>query len=125
MHGDWAILRLYRPIAHEDMVALPVHPQQADTLKPVTMAGYSRDAGLGNNGQQLTYDAGCRMTAEALEGNDSNCLAYKGASGGAVVQLSNTGNPLYAGVISRGDSNGISIYVPVSRFRFALEQHLR
>jgi hypothetical protein len=125
MHGDWAILRLYRPIAREDMAALLIHPRQADPSRPVTMAGYSRDAGLGENGERLTYDADCRIIAEAREGNDSNCLAYKGASGGAVIQLSETGQPLYAGVISRGDSAGLSIYVPISRFRLALEQYLR
>jgi hypothetical protein len=124
MHGDWAILRLYRPIAQEDVAALPVHPQQADPTRPITMAGYSRDNGLGQNGEQLTYDAGCRITAEAREGNDSNCLAYKGASGGAVIQMSASGEPLYAGVISRGDSTGLSIYVPVRRFRSALRMHL-
>jgi hypothetical protein len=89
------------------------------------MAGYSRDAGLGEHGERLTYDAGCRIIAQAREGNDSDCLAYKGASGGAVVQLSTTGEPLYAGVISRGDSEGLSIYVPISRFRLTLQQHLR
>ena len=125
MHGDWAILRLYQPVASTDLVALQLHPRRADPSRPVTMAGYSRDSGLGENGEQLTYDAGCRIIAEAREGNDSDCLAYKGASGGAVVQLSNAGEPLYAGVISRGDSNGLSIYVPVSHFRLTLEQHLR
>jgi hypothetical protein len=125
MHGDWAILRLYRPIDREVMAALPLHPRQADPARQVTMAGYSRDAGLGEHGERLTYDAGCRIIAQAREGNDSDCLAYKGASGGAVVQLSTTGEPLYAGVISRGDSEGLSIYVPISRFRLTLQQHLR
>jgi hypothetical protein len=125
MHGDWAILRLYRPIAREDMAALLIHPRRADPSRPITMAGYSRDTGLGENGERLTYDAGCRIIAEARQGNDSDCTAYKGASGGAVIQLSETGQALYAGVISRGDSAGLSIYVPISRFRFALDQHLR
>ena len=124
MHGDWAILRLRQPIASGDVTALAVHPQHADPSRPITMAGYSRDPGLGANGERLTYDVSCRITAEAREGNDSNCLAYKGASGGAVIQVSTSGQALYAGVISRGDSTGISIYVPVMRFRSALSRHL-
>jgi hypothetical protein len=125
MHGDWAILRLRKPIADQDVAALSINPQHADPSLPITMAGYSRDPGLGANGERLTYDLGCRITAEAREGNDSDCLAYKGASGGAVIQMSASGQPLYAGVISRGDSTGVSIYVPVRRFRLALGQYLR
>ena len=41
------------------------------------------------------------------------------------IQMSASGQPLYAGVISRGDSTGVSIYVPVRRFRLALGQYLR
>ena len=124
MQGDWAILRLYRPIDRDKLTALAVHPQQADPSQLITMAGYSRDDGLGQNGEQLTYDASCRITAQAQEGNDSDCLAYKGASGGAVIQMSASGQPLYAGVISRGNSAGVSIYVPVTRFRSVLRRHL-
>ena len=124
MHGDWAILRLYQPIAQKQLAALSIHPQHADPSRPITMAGYSRDPGLGAGGERLTYDVGCRITAQARDGNDSDCLAYKGASGGAVIQMTASGQPLYAGVISRGDSAGVSVYVPVRRFRSALRQHL-
>jgi hypothetical protein len=124
MHGDWAILRLYQPIAQKQVAALSIHPQHADPSRPITMAGYSRDSGLGAGGERLTYDVGCRITAQARDGNDSDCLAYKGASGGAVIQITASGQPLYAGVISRGDSAGVSVYVPVMRFRSALRQHL-
>ena len=124
MHGDWAILRLYQPIALEQITAMRIHPQGADPERPITMAGYSRDGGKGQNGEQLSYDANCHITLQARESTSSDCMAYKGASGGAVVQISETGEALYAGVISRGDSQGVSIYVPVARFRSALNQHL-
>lgn len=124
MHRDWALLRLFRPIRRDELTALSIHPQQADPAMPITMAGYSRDSGLGEGGERLTYDANCRITARAGEGDNSDCLAYKGASGGAVIQISTSGQPLYAGVISRGDSTGISVFVPVTSFRTALRQHL-
>ena len=91
---------------------------RADPQQPITMAGYSRDAGIGRRGEQLTYDADCRITAQTGDSTDSNCLAHKGASGGAVVQLSLQGHsPVCRGCFGRGDGAGLSIYVPVSRFR--------
>jgi hypothetical protein len=101
-----------------------IHPEKADPGRPITMAGYSRDDGKGEGGEQLTYHAGCRITSETRDGTDSDCRAYKGASGGAVVQLSSEGQALYSGVISRGDSERLSIYVPVAHFRSALHQYL-
>lgn len=124
MHGDWAILRLYQPVAQHEIAAIKVSPGRADPELPITMAGYSRDDGIGLQGKQLTYDADCRITAQATDSTDSNCNAHKGASGGAVIQLSPEGEALFCGVVSRGDSEGLSIYVPVSRFRSALRQHL-
>lgn len=124
MHRDWAILRLYQPIAQTEISAMHIHPEKADPGRPITMAGYSRDDGKGEGGEQLTYHAGCRITSETRDGTDSDCRAYKGASGGAVVQLSSEGQALYSGVISRGDSERLSIYVPVAHFRSALHQYL-
>ena len=124
MHNDWAILRLYQPIQRSQVAGIALHPARADPQQPITMAGYSRDAGMGQSGEQLSYDANCSIIAQTGDSTDSNCLAHKGASGGAVVQLSLRGQALYAGVISRGDSEGLSIYVPVSRFRSALTQHM-
>jgi hypothetical protein len=124
MHNDWAILRLYQPIQRSQIEGITLHPARADPQQPITMAGYSRDAGTGQGGEQLSYDANCSIIAQTTQSTDSNCLAHKGASGGAVVQLSTRGQALYAGVISRGDSEGLSIYVPVSRFRSALTLHL-
>lgn len=124
MHGDWAILRLYRPVASHEVAAVRVSTERADPALPITMAGYSRDDGIGLQGKQLTYDVDCRITAQTASSTDSDCNAHKGASGGAVIQLSAEGEALFCGVVSRGDSEGLSIYVPVSRFRSALRQHL-
>lgn len=124
MHSDWAILKLYQAVSRQEVAAMPVSPERADPELPITMAGYSRDSGIGQRGEQLTYDANCRITAQAMDSTDSDCNAYKGASGGAVVQVSARGEAMFCGVVSRGDSEGLSIYIPVSRFRSALNQHL-
>ncbi|MFC1578763.1 trypsin-like serine peptidase [Pseudomonadota bacterium] len=125
MHADWAILRLFRPVAVQEAQALAVHHGRADTGRDITMAGYSRDTGKGAAGSRLTFDRNCRITAQAPEASQSNCIAHKGASGGAVVQLSAEQLPLYSGVISEGNGAGLSTFVPVASFRDELARHLR
>lgn len=124
MAGDWAVLRLRQPVALDQVPALLLHPQQADPALPVVMAGYSRDRGTGAHGKALSYDPACRITAADRRSGDSDCRAFKGASGGAVVQLTETGTPLLSGVISEGNSVDYSRYVPVSVFRQALPPDL-
>lgn len=124
MHSDWAILRLQRPVPPGYASAMAIHPGRADPGRPIVMAGYSRDAGLGQGGTRLTYDPDCAIVRQGRRESDSDCAAYKGASGGAVVQLSPGGEPLLAGVVSRGDGEDVSTYVPVAGFRSAIERHL-
>lgn len=125
MHADWAILRLQEPVPANRVVALTLHPGRANPGLPIVMAGYSRDGGVGAHGEQLTYDPTCFIVGQSPGGSDSDCAAYRGASGGAVIQLSHRGEPQLAGVISRGDGGGKSIYVPVDRFRSTLQRLLR
>ncbi|MCB1680264.1 MAG: trypsin-like serine protease [Halioglobus sp.] len=120
MHADWAILRLRDPIPAGAIRGLELPATDADRARTVTMAGYSRDSGKGDNGGALTYDGRCLVTAYREDGATSNCAAYRGASGGAVVRVSARGDALLAGVISRGDSRGTSVYVPVAQFRRAV-----
>jgi hypothetical protein len=103
---------------------LQVHPERADKLQPVIMAGYSKNS----PGERLSYDPECHITFQTSSGkgpSESNCKALKGASGGAVVQLSSNGYPLLAGVISQGDGEELSIFVPVKNFRSAIQASLR
>jgi hypothetical protein len=125
MHADWAILRLRSAVADSDVVALQIHPQIADPYQPVTMAGFSGDDGLGKQGMALTFDPACAITTQDRDIGDTNCTAFKGASGGAVVQLSSAGEPRVCGVISQGNGEGRSTFVPVSGFRNALNLYLK
>ena len=124
MHADWAILHLREPVAATRVAGLLVNPGSADPALPITMAGYSRDPGKGNGGTRLSFDPACQVTARGAAASDSNCLAHKGASGGAVVQLSPAGTPRYSGVISEGNGAGISTFVSVDAFRSAINLHL-
>ncbi|MEE4145553.1 MAG: trypsin-like serine protease [Halieaceae bacterium] len=125
MHADWALLRLRTPVTAAQATALLVHPGRADPGLAISMAGYSRDGGKGAGGEQLTFDPACLITAEAPGVSDTDCLARKGASGGAVVQLSPGGTPQLCGVVSQGDSGGLSTFVPVATFRSAITRHLQ
>jgi hypothetical protein len=125
MHGDWAILRLRRPIPSSEVAPLTIHPASANPGWPVTMAGYSNNTRNHAGRKTLSYDPACRITRQDRDLGDTDCTAYKGASGGAVIQLSNSGIPRVCGVISQGNGEGRSTFVPVSRFRNAINLHLR
>jgi hypothetical protein len=117
MQADWAVLRLLQPVPASDVAALTIHPGKANPLKPISMAGYSRN----NPQQRLSYDLDCGITSQPEKGsNASNCNALKGSSGGAVIQLSHTGKALLTGVISQGNSQDLSLFVPVDAFRRVL-----
>lgn len=124
MHADWAILRLYQPIAAHEVQALAVYQGRASSGRDISMAGYSRDAGMGAGGARLTFDRHCRITEQAAAASHSDCFAHKGASGGAVVQISAEGLALFSGVISQGNGAGFSTFVPVTSFRSAIARHL-
>ena len=66
MHADWAILRLRRNISSQQIIALNVHPHIADPDRTVTMAGYSRDSGIGDSGETLTFDPASFTTNSAV-----------------------------------------------------------
>jgi hypothetical protein len=118
MHADWAVLRLFQPIVGN--LALAVHPERADPARPISMAGFARDPATSDGDARLTFDPSCLITRQGANVSDTDCVAYKGASGGAVVQLSLTGEPELSGVISQGDGAGLSIFVPVTVFRSAV-----
>lgn len=124
MHADWALLRLRSPIPYTSAAALLVDPGRANPDQTISMAGYSRDQEKGAGGARLTFDPACLITAQTDDLSDSNCLAHKGASGGAVVQVSAAGTAQLCGVVSEGNGAGISTFVPVSAFRRSIGQHL-
>ena len=126
MDADWAILKL---VAQKPQLIQPIGlapaGSTANNTETLAMAGYSRDTGLGAAGTTLTYHANCRSLVQGKYSTSSNCQAYKGASGGAVVTYSESGEAMFAGVISEGDSEGTSTFVPVSRFRSVLNRYIR
>jgi len=124
MYADWALLRLRQSVPAAQVAAMAIDPGGADPARSIAMAGYSRDEGIGEGGRRLSFDPACLITARAPTSSASDCRAHKGASGGAVMQLSVTGTPMLSGVISEGDGAGLSTFVPVAAFRSAISLHL-
>jgi hypothetical protein len=119
MHADWALLRLDAPVPVDRYPAASLAPAAA-AEGTLIMAGFSRDAGLGSGGDRLTWDGDCRIRGRHGSDLMTDCVAYRGASGGGVFQ-----DGRLIGVVSRGDSRGRSIFVPVERFRSRVLAQLR
>ncbi|MEM1111148.1 MAG: trypsin-like peptidase domain-containing protein [Pseudomonadota bacterium] len=124
--SDWAVLRLAKAVPVATASAIQVNWEVPNRERPVTMAGYSGDGLTGGSGQALSYHPDCDITGEAADMLATNCEAFKGASGGAVTQW-NPASGVFelTGVISQGDSEGISLFVPTERFAGALRAAIR
>jgi len=119
MSADWALLRLAKPVTGVTPVRVNKYFPALDKL-PVSIAGYSGDSGLGANGEQLTWQEDCQITANEWFRVATDCLAYKGASGGPAIA-----EGTIIGVISAGDGVSLTYYTPSSTFNRAVRLHRR
>ncbi len=124
MDSDWAVLRLDQPIDRQQVVALAPASGNVEQHNSLLMAGYSNDPGAGNQVRTLSYDPACQLTHFQGPLAFSDCFALKGASGGAVVQFNDARTPFLIGVISAGDSAGVSVFLPIAQFHKTLQRYL-
>ncbi|WP_439106341.1 trypsin-like serine peptidase [Congregibacter sp.] len=117
MHSDWALLRLDAPLPSP--VVLADHKDQA--AEALLMAGFPRRTS--SQTKILETASNCSVTGSDGRDTRSNCVLQKGASGGAVFSRGTESQ--YLGVISRGDGESQSIYVPLSRFRANINAYLK
>ena len=96
--ADFAIALLNQPIASSDLQALLLAPYSYSDLlldfDPAafgTMAGYSADTGIGQNGKLLSYDKCARVNGGTSGKKKAYCHSYGGASGGPLTVTLNTG----------------------------------
>ena len=123
---DWAVLKLAQPVPASLARPLTVNWQAPDSGRGITMAGYSGDSGIGGNGEHLSYHADCRILESRRAIISTDCLAYKGASGGAVTQEdAASGEAQLTGVISQGNGDDTSLFVPTTRFATSLKAALQ
>ncbi len=121
MHADWSLLKLNKPISKKVAVAVPVGTVNAGEpgLPTLTLAGYSRDKGVGASGRRLSYHADCAILHNESYRVATNCMAFKGSSGGPVVY-----DRAIVGVVSEGDSERLSFYTPSRCFYSAVKRYL-
>lgn len=86
---DYAILILDKPISKKDIKPMLITKDSFTTLQKnnkkhfASLAGYSSD--IGDFGSSLTYDKRCKVKYFDKMYGASNCIGYKGASGGPIV----------------------------------------
>ncbi len=104
MASDWALLTTETSLP-EHVTTLDTAPYRAGA---VMVAGFSSDKGLGQGGEVLTYQENCLSSATPLDEDQVSvdCWAFRGASGGAVLQQGKL-----VGVISQGDNAGSASFV--------------
>jgi len=95
-HSDYAILILDSPIYKKDVDPLSITKTPFYNLQKqykysfASLVGFSGD--IGDHGEKLTIDPKCKLFKFNTKYGKSNCIAYKGASGGPIVlNLSNNG----------------------------------
>ncbi|WOJ93891.1 serine protease [Congregibacter variabilis] len=116
MYSDWALLRLDAPLPSPAVLTSP----NSTHTNTVRMAGYPRLAAPQIRLKLTVSD--CQVTGSDDADTRSDCVLQKGASGGAVFSRNN--EERYLGVISRGDGESLSIYVPLARFRANISGYL-
>ena len=117
MARDWALLELPSN-SPTDLVSIDVDTGEGTLASgtALTMAGFSGDQALGELGQVLTWDSDCTLIAYVERRGQTDCRAFKGASGGPVL-LARGGGWVVIGVISAKSAAGMTLFTPASQFR--------
>jgi hypothetical protein len=121
MHSDWVLLRLMDELPGPVSLVPDPSPSMGNTSDgPLLMAGYPREAH--GAGSTLETAGNCRIIGMDKADARSDCVLQKGASGGAV--FSGTEDHRFLGVISRGNGESESIFVPLLRFHSRITPYL-
>ena len=118
MSKDWAILT---PLTGTAIGAwIPLSPEPAHRGTRVIAAGFAPTAESDrpeepeetSSARELRYDPDCVVIAAYTRPAKSDCLAKKGASGGAILRRTASGSVRVVGVISAGDGESVSYFHP-------------
>jgi len=112
MQADWALLEIPE-LKLENAVILPVLLKENTSNASLLLAGYSRDTGLGQGGNELTFEQDCLLLSTGDAWHSTQCTAFKGASGGPVLSVLQ-GQHYVVGIISARDEAGITLFTPVN-----------
>ena len=118
MSADWAILTPVTSTVIGAWIPLSSHPAQRGTrviaagFAPTTDSSRSEEPGETPPSRGLMYDPDCVVIVATSQPARSDCVAKKGASGGAILRRTASGSVRVVGVISAGDGTSVSYFHP-------------
>ena len=118
MSEDWAILTPLSSTVIGAWIPLAREPTQRGTQ--VIAAGFAPTTDSGTTERQtetpssraLMYDPDCLIISATSRPAQSDCVAKKGASGGAILRRTASGSVRVVGIISAGDGESVSYFHP-------------
>jgi hypothetical protein len=121
MSADWAILTPVTSTVIGAWIPLSSHPAQRGTrviaagFAPTTDSSRSEEPGETPPSRGLMYDPDCVVIVATSLPARSDCVAKKGASGGAILRRTASGSVRVVGVISAGDGTSVSYFHPTDQ----------
>ena len=118
MSADWAILTPLTSTSVGAWIPLSPNPAQpgarviAAGFAPVTDSDSTEEPAETPASRKLMYDPDCLVIAATSRPAQSDCVAKKGASGGAILGRTASGSVRVIGVISAGDGASVSYFHP-------------
>lgn len=119
MAADWALLKAEQPI--EDAHWIPLAKKRLRSGARVSAVGFAPQSvaprqehdNYSSTRQLLIHDE-CEVINADKHPVISNCVARRGASGGAILSRTDSGSVRLSGVISAGDSESVVLYHPTA-----------
>ena len=113
MQEDWAILAPDSPLTVDTWIPISTTPHH--TGQPLIAAGFAPQQDQDGDDaveRYLLADIACSVIDVSTHPPASDCVAKKGASGGAMIALTDSGSARLQGIISTGDGEAVSYFYP-------------
>ena len=119
MADDWALLKAEEPI--KEAYWIPLATEKLRSGARVSAVGFAPQSITTKEThehhsltRQLLIHDECEVINTDSRPVISNCVARRGASGGAILSRTNGGSVRLSGVISAGDSKSVVVYYPTA-----------
>ena len=113
MQEDWALLTPDSPFTIDTWIPISTTPHHIG--QPLIAAGFAPQPNQSGDEaveRYLLADAACSVIDGSAHPPASDCVAKKGASGGAMIALTDSGSARLQGIISAGDGKAVSYFYP-------------
>ena len=113
MQEDWALLAPIAPLTIDTWIPISTAPHHIG--QRLIAAGFAPQPAQSNDDALKRYllaDIACSVIAVSTHPPASDCIAKRGASGGAMIALTDSGSARLQGIISAGDGEAVSYFYP-------------